>query len=143
MKSEKGITLTSLVIYVVVATLLIGTIATFSSFFFSNIGLIKTQQNYAPEFNKFSMFFVEDVKNNKNAEVTKNTIKFENGTIYQYNNNKIYRNGTVITEKVDNLTFSLSKSSVASTTKQIITVKMTIEGQLNSPTGIEYVLKYW
>lgn len=143
MKSEKGITLTSLVIYVVVATLLIGTIATFSSFFFSNIGLIKTQQNYAPEFNKFSMFFVEDVKNNKNAEVTKNTIKFENGTIYQYNNNKIYRNGIVITEKVDDLTFSLSKSSVASTTKQIITVKVTIEGQLNSPTGIEYVLKYW
>lgn len=143
MKSEKGITLTSLVIYVIVATLLIGTIATFSSFFFSNIGGIKTQQNYAPEFNKFSMFFVEDVKNNKSAEVTQNTIKFENGTIYQYTNNKIYRNGTVITEKVDNLTFSSTKSSVASTTKQIITVKMTIEGQLNSPTGIEYVLKYW
>lgn len=143
MKSEKGITLTSLVIYVIVATILIGTIATFSSFFFSNIGLIKTQQNYAPEFNKFSMFFVEDVKNNKNAEVTQNTIKFENGTIYQYTNNKVYRNGIVITEKVDNLVFSMSTFSVANTTKQIITVKMTVEGKLNSPTGIEYVLKYW
>lgn len=143
MKSEKGITLTSLVIYVIVATTLIGTIATFSSFFFSNMGLIKTQQNYAPEFNKFSMFFVEDVKKNKNAEVTQNTIRFENGTIYQYANNKIYRNGTVITEKVDDLTFSLSKFSVANTTKQIITVKMIVEGKLNSPTGIEYVLKYW
>ena len=143
MKSEKGITLTSLVIYVFVATLLIGAIATLRSFFFSNIGLIKYQQNYALEFNKFSMFFVEDIKKNKTAEVTATTIAFEDGTTYQFYNNKIYRNDTVITEKVDSVNFSLSTQTVSSTIKQIITVSMSINGQLNSPNGIEYVLKYW
>lgn len=143
MKSEKGITLTSLVIYIMVATLLISSMATLTSFFFSNINLIKGQQQYAPEFNKFSMFFVEDVKKNKTAEVTTTTITFEDGTVYQYNNNKIYRNGTVITEKVDSIIFSLNTQTVASTTKQIITVKMCIDGELNSQTGVEYVLKYW
>lgn len=143
MKSEKGITLTSLVIYVIVATLVISAIATLSSFFFSNMGLIKFQQDYAPEFNKFSMFFVEDVKKNRTAEVTTTTVTFEDGTKYQYNNGKIYRNDIVITERVDSVNFSLATQTVSTTEKQIITVKMSIDGEVNSQTGIEYVLKYW
>ena len=146
MKAEKGITLTSLVIYVLVATLLIGITAMISSFFFSNMNLIKDMDKYAPEFNKFSMFFLEDVKKNSGAEVTGgNQVTFADGTIYVYNSSKkaIYRNDTKITEKVEGVVFSSSTEQVSNTTKQIINVKMIVGGEQNSPNGIEYVLKYW
>ena len=84
MKSEKGITLTSLVVYVVVATVVISIMAVISSFFFSNMTLINGQEQYALEFNKFNMFFINDVKNNKNAQIDTGRVVFEDGTIYEY-----------------------------------------------------------
>lgn len=145
MKSEKGVTLTSLVIYIIVATISISSIALLSSFFFSNMNLIKDQEQYAPEFNKFSMFFIEDVKKNKRAVVTETKVTFEDGTIYEYKpeEQSVYRNDTKITEKIEKFSFTSSEVVVSNTTKQIINVKMTIGGKENSPNGIEYVLKYW
>lgn len=145
MKSEKGVTLTSLVIYIIVATISISSIALLSSFFFSNMSLIKDQEQYAPEFNKFSMFFIEDVKKNKSAVVTETKVTFEDGTIYEYKTEEqsVYRNDTKITEKIEKFRFTSSEVVVSNTTKQIINVKITIGGKENSPNGIEYVLKYW
>lgn len=145
MKSEKGVTLTSLVIYIIVATISISSIALLSSFFFSNMNLIKDQEQYAPEFNKFSMFFIEDVKKNKSAVVTETKVTFEDGTIYEYKpeEQSVYRNDTKITEKIEKFSFTSSEVVVSNTTKQIINVKITIGGKENSPNGIEYVLKYW
>ena len=62
MKSEKGITLTSLVIYIIVATIVISIMALVSSFFFSNMSIVTVQDQYAVEFNKFNMFFINDIK---------------------------------------------------------------------------------
>lgn len=145
MKTEKGITLTSVVVYVLIATALISCTALLSSFFFSNISLVKDQNQYAPEFNKFSMFFIEDVKNNKSAEVTTNKVTFADGTIYEYkaNEKSVYRNDTKITQQLQFFAFSTSNYVVSNTTKQIINVKMMIDGVPNSINGIEYVLKYW
>lgn len=145
MKSEKGITLTSIVVYVLIATALISSTALLSSFFFSNMSLIKEQNQYAPEFNKFSMFFIEDVKNNKSAEVTTTKVTFADGTVYEYKDNEksVYRNDTKITQQLQFFAFSTSNYVVSNTTKQIINVKMMIDGVPNSINGIEYVLKYW
>ena len=145
MKSEKGITLTSVVVYVLIATALISSTALLSSFFFSNMSLIKEQNKYAPEFNKFSMFFIEDVKNNKSAEVTTTKVTFADGTVYEYKDNEksVYRNDTKITQQLQFFAFSTSNYVVSNTTKQIINVKMMIDGVPNSINGIEYVLKYW
>lgn len=145
MKSEKGITLSSLVIYMIIATAVISSVALLSSNFYSNMYKITEQSNYTPEFNKFSMFFSEDVKNNKSAEVSSTKVTFEDGTIYEYKAGEkaIYRNKTKISEKLDTINFSTSNVKVNNTTKQIINVKMEIEGVKFAPNGIEYVLKYW
>lgn len=145
MKSERGITLTSLIIYVVITTIAITAIASFSSFFVSNMNEVKEQEKYAPEFNKFSMFFIGDVKNNKTAEVTTNQVTFEDGTVYQYRQNEkaVYRNSTKITEKVDSFSFSSTEEQVSNTNKQIINVKMSIGGKVNLKSGIDYTLRYW
>lgn len=157
MRSEKGITLTSLVIYVIVATIVIGAISMVSTSFFSNMNLVKDQNYYAPEYNKFNMFFIQDVKNNKNAEieVTNSTevsgskITFEDGTVYEYNVSEkaIYRNDKKITEKLQNITFIKTEfkptTNDHNTTKQIITVNLSIGEKDNFNKTIEYTLKYW
>lgn len=145
MKSERGITLTALILYVVVAMVTVTAIAGFISLFVSNMNEVKEQEKYAPEFNKFSMFFIGDVKNNKSAEVTTNQVTFEDGTIYQYNASEkaVYRNDAKITEKVDSFSFLSTTEQVSSTTKQIINVKMSIGGKVNLKNGIDYTLRYW
>ena len=145
MKSEKGITLTSLVIYIVVATIVIGTMAIVSSFFFSNMNLIKNQDQYAIEFNKFNMFFINDVKKNKTAQVQNNQIVFEDGTTYQYSSQeqKIYRNNEEIAKQVQSLNFTTENYQVANTTKILINVEMSIGDTENFNKTIQYVLKYW
>ena len=52
MKSQKGVTLVALVIYIIVFTIVISILSVISSFFFSNVNFVKEQANYAPEFNK-------------------------------------------------------------------------------------------
>ena len=144
MKSQKGITLTSLVIYIAISTVVISIMAVVSSFFFGNVDKVKEQDKYASEFNKFNMFFVNDIKNNKTAEVETNKIVFEDGTVYEYRKSEgaIFRNSTRITSNVTELEFNLSTyESTEKTTKNIITVSISI-GE-NFYQSIEYVLKYW
>ena len=144
MKSENGITLTSLVIYIVVATIVIGTMAIVSSFFFSNMNLIKDQDQYAVEFNKFNMFFINDVKNNKTAQIQANQIIFEDGTTYQYSaeNKSIYRNNVEVAKQVESLNFTTENYQVENTTKILINVEMSIGERENFNKTVQYVLKY-
>ena len=145
MKSENGITLTSLVVYVVVATIVIGIMSVVSSSFLSNMNLISDQDQYAVEFNKFNMFFVNDVKNNKTAQVQTNQIVFEDGTTYQYSeaNMTIYRNNVEIAKQVQELNFTSENYQVENTTKTLINVQMSVGGAENFNKTVQYVLRYW
>ena len=146
MKSQKGVTLVALVIYIIVFTIVISILAVVSSFFFSNINFVKDQANYAPEFNNFNMFFIQDVKNNKNVTVSGNTVQFEDGTKYDFNLEQkvIYRNGTEIAKNVQVAVFKTSTETIRNTTKNIINVNIAI-GNTGSlfTKSIDYVLKYW
>ncbi len=144
MKSEKGITLTSLVIYICVATIVISSVALISSYFFSNVTSIKSQSTYAVEYNKFNMFFLQDVKTNSTANVTSSKIVFADNTEYEYKQNAIYRNNTKIANNVKSATFTASTYEVDSITKNLITVNLDIgTGSKSYQKEIEYVLKYW
>ncbi len=148
MKSQKGITLIALVIYVIVATIVIGTMATLSAFFFSNANNIKGQEEYAVEYNKFNMFFVNDVKNNQTAEITNGDvkkIKFADETTYEWRDGSIYRNDKKIATNVNSVEISsrVVKRGGETTQKTVITVEMDIGVRNSLKKSIEYVLKYW
>lgn len=145
MKSERGITITALVIYIMVATVVIATMSMVSSFFFSNMNLVKGQDQYAVEFNKFNMFFIEDVKNNTTAQVQDNRIVFEDNTVYEYRSSDkaIYRNDKKIAKEIMSAEFTPDIYTVNETTKNLITVSLTIGKNKNYEKSIEYVLKYW
>lgn len=144
MRSEKGITLTSLVIYIAAFMLILATMALISNYFFKNISTVKEPLKYVTEFNKFSMVFVQDVKNNDSCTVTDNMIEFKDGTVYSYSGNIIYRNGVKIAKHIKNLKFTSLTYNVDTVTKNMVNVEMTL-GQKNEQItrNIDFVLKYW
>lgn len=144
MKSEKGVTLTSLAIYIVIFTIILGIMNSVSLNFRENISEIQEPQKYITEFNKFSMFFVRDVKNNTKATITSQQIIFEDGTTYAYKENGIYRNGELITEYIRECEFIESTYKVNAVTKNLIGVNMIIGTESQQITrDVEFVLKYW
>ena len=93
------------------------------------------------------MFFVNDVKNNKTAQIEAHKITFEDGTIYEYKTSEqaVYRNNTKITNLVQELTFTADTYQVenTNTVKNLVRVFMSIGKRENFQKEIEYVLKYW
>lgn len=149
MSNQKGVTLISLIVYIIVLTIIISILSLVSQMFFTNIKYITAKGKYVSEFNKFNMYFIKDVKNNKDVlECKSNKIILEDGTIYTYNSeeNSIYRNKVKICNNISNCAFSISdtnKDETGGITKKIVTVEMLIKGSKNLKSTNEYVLRYW
>lgn len=149
MSNQKGVTLISLIVYIIVLTVIISILSLVSQMFFTNIKYVTEKGKYVSEFNKFNMYFIKDVKNNKDVlECKSNKIILEDGTIYTYNSeeNSIYRNKVKICNNISNCAFSISdtnKDETGGITKKIVTVEMLIKGSKNLKSTNEYVLRYW
>lgn len=145
MKSEKGITLTYLIIYVVLLILVVSTLSIVSTHFYSNTKYLMDNGKYVSEFDKFNMYFIEDVKNNKETySIDSNKIVFEDGTIYTYSEKSIYRNKVELCRNIESCIFSkLEETDDNNFTKKIINVKLSTAGENKFETEINYVLKYW
>lgn len=147
MKIEKGITLLSLIIYIIMICLVIPMLVLIGNFFLKNISVAQNNSKDIVEFNKFNMYFIEDVKKNANIyEIKDEEITFEDGTIYTYKpspDKSIYRNRTKICTNVEYCTFSKNTKKVNEIIKQIVSVHMVIKGKGLFETTNEYVLKYW
>lgn len=145
MKSEKGVTLAALVAYITVFVIIIGIVTTISSHFYKNMGQIKESPQYITEFNKFSMFFVADVK--KNTEITSissSALEFGDGTKYSYKSNAIYRNDQKIAKYIKQFSFTSSDYTENDFTKKIINVTAEIGNSNEAITrNVDFVLKYW
>lgn len=145
MKSNRGVTLTALVAYIVVFIIIITIMSFTTSNFFENIQQIKETPKYVNEFNTFCMFFIADIKDNKEiVNITENSLEFGDGTFYTYKNKSIYRNDAKIARFINNFTFTQLDYVVNNFTKKIINVNATIGSGTNAITrNIDFVLKYW
>lgn len=120
MKSDKGITLTSLIIYLIGMAIVIGTIATLTSFFYKNINIEDIKSDTTTQYTKFSSIFLDEINIENNYVIDcktsiENEIKisyiiFSSGNQYTFNgkNNSIYKNKIKICENVDDCDFSYS-----------------------------------
>lgn len=145
MKSEKGITLTSLIIYIVLLLFVIGILSTISEYFHLNTSYIMEMGKYVSEFDKFNMYFIEDVKNNSELyDITSDKIIFSDGTIYTYSEGCIYRNKVEICSNIHTCVFT-QKDEVDKNNfvKKIINIKLSIKGSKIFTSDNDYVLKYW
>lgn len=145
LKKQNGVTLLALTVYILVFTIIIGIITTISSFFYRNIGTAASTPKYAYEFNKFTMFFVTDIKNFNTAEVTSNTIQFSDDIKYEYKDNCIYRNDVVIANNIMNCSFTLSNYNANGKNKTICNVNMEIGKNEETliQKNVDFTLKYW
>ncbi len=147
MKSEKGITLVSLILYIILLCVVVAILSALSNLFFSNTNyLIDNAKNIA-EYNKFAMYFIEDVKNNKDAlSISNHQITFADGTMYTYVEGpdySIYRNKVKICKSIAYCSFLEKEEQVNNVTKKIIQVNMIINSKKMFETNNEFVLKYW
>ena len=172
MKSEKGVTLINIVVYLIGMTLIISALAGISNFFFQNKNYLLEKSKYISEYNKFNMYFIEDLKKNKTAEIEpvykKNSLNvetdvlagsriiFADGTVYTYrkyadgdgeNDYGIYRNRVKICSGIENCIFQIVP---ASNSQEITTGPykgkriITVQMTIDSFTTLNnYVLKYW
>ena len=114
MRSEKGVTLATLTIYIIVSTVLLGTLAFINVNYMSELGELTTKSKIINEITKFYSFFVEDVKTASNVlDYSESHIKFDNGVQYSikyrsnnkneenqtYNVYEVYRGDVLITDK--------------------------------------------
>lgn len=118
MKKNNGITMTSLIIYIIGMLIILGTLANLTSFFYKNIKIEDIQKDTTTQYTKFSSIFLEEINNESNYIIdcktwTKNNIKqsyiiFSSGNQYTYTsqNNCIYKNDIKICENIDDCDFS-------------------------------------
>lgn len=112
MKNQNGITLSSLVIYVIAMTIAIAVISSVITNFYSNTNSIQADTKEVIEFNKFNAYFLKEIKtlNNKVDRLEDKYILFTSGNSFSYSNSSIYYNNTVICRDVKNITFSFPES---------------------------------
>lgn len=149
LKSEKGITLMSLTVYIIVMLVIVGIVATISTFFYGNLNIVRDSAKYSSEFDKINTSLISDVKANKHVNVDNDnkTIIFEDGTTYKYNDadDGIYRGQTKIASHVTHFSISKKILVIDNVDKEVLTINVVIGTSEKSLINkkIDYTLRYW
>lgn len=129
MKSEKGITLITLTIYVIVMITVVGIITVVTGVFMKSLQDADYYNEPITQYATFNSYFSEEVNHQglKVIECKNNYIVFDNDVQYSFieENRGIYRNKVKICTDIESCTFSQTESDG----KTMITVKFTAGGQ--------------
>lgn len=112
MKSQKGITLISVSIYVIVMIVVVGVIAVVTGTFMKTLKSADFNNDPIAEYTTFNSYFSDEV-NHKDIQIlecTENYVVFDNGVQYSFikENRGIYRNKVKICWDIENCTFTES-----------------------------------
>ncbi len=138
MKSDKGVTTTSLIIYVIGMLSIIAIIATITSFFYNNVMNLEDTSDNVSELTKFNIYFLKEIKNETNTITSQadNSIAFSNGHKFTFQDNSIYYDKIRICENVKKVQFSKEVKN----SKTIVKVLITLGENLEYTKTMEYVL---
>lgn len=153
MKSEKGITLTSLIIYVIVMLIVISVIALITTYFYNNVNKIGEKTDPAKEYTKFNSYFTEEVNKKgckvieckKSSDLKNNYIIFDGGIQYTYifdeENQKgnVYKDNVKICENIFDMYFENKIIDEAEGKEQIIVHYKTEKNTLDKTTKFTLV----
>lgn len=139
MKSQKGITLISLTVYIIAMLIIVTMISVISTYFYTNIQSTSSMIEPLTQYTKFNSFFSEEVNhsNIKVLECQDSYIVFDNDIQYTFSqeNKGIYKNTVKICTNVESCTFSYEIKNG----KNVVIVTLQI-GTAEART-IEYTLK--
>lgn len=131
MKSNRGITLISLIIYIIVLSVVIGTISLLMGYFYKNESESIISSNTADKYSRFIAYLTDDTNSKKvNTEETKVDgttdlkIVFTDGVIheYKYEDNKIYyiigtKKKIVLCQEIESCSFKYSNNKITTELK--------------------------
>ncbi len=146
MKSQNGITLTSLAIYISLIFVILAMLATITANMQSGIKKIGKDGDEIAEINKFNIFFLQEIKKTGieiiDEETNSNQVSFSTGKTFLFNSNK----NCIQLKNKDNTTIDIAKnirscvfSNSTVSGKDIITVSI-IPKNFNKTISIEFVL---
>lgn len=116
MKSNKGITMISLITYIIGLTIVIGLIATLTTYFYKNININDVNSD-TTQYTRFSSIFSEEINNKGNYVIACQPITnevsyiiFSSGNQYTFDEKSkaIYKNNIKICDNIDMCDFSYS-----------------------------------
>lgn len=118
MKNDRGVTLTSLIIYVIGMLIVIGTISTLTSYFYKNINIDAIGNDSTTQYTKFSSIFLDEINSSNNTVIDCQTLQengfkvsyiiFSSGNQYTFKseNNAIYKNKIKICDNIEDCDFT-------------------------------------
>lgn len=120
MKEEKGITLISLIMYVIIMTFVIAGVSLITSSFYNNIRQFDNESDSVVSYSKFNMFFLNDIKRNgveiddyQNNYIILTYKKDSKDVSVQYSaqNDSLYRDRVKICDNVQDAKFTFDTSN--------------------------------
>lgn len=127
MKSEKGVTLTSIMIYVIALTIVVLTVGRIITYFYKNMDTVTSDTDASIAYMSFNSYFTEDINiaGNEVLEYSndgnmKYIIFKETENQYTFKNGSIYKEKIKIAKNIDDCEFSYDQTS------KTVTVKMKI-----------------
>ena len=128
MKNQKGITLVSLLVYIIVMIIIIGGLSTISYNFYRNTQALEVDTEDIVEFSNFIEYFIKEIKkaNNKIDNISEDGtyIVFTDGNSFMLNNKSIYYNQIEISKNVNSLKFEYDKDEENNEITDIIKVSV-------------------
>ena len=122
MKNEKGITLISLIIYIILLSIVIAIVSNITKSFYSNVNDFDSETESVVSVLQFNMYFVNDIKKDNIAvkSIGNNYIilsyEDEEGNEididYTMQNNALYRGKVKICDDVESAEFSMQDGNV-------------------------------
>jgi len=113
--NNRGITMISLTVYVVIIGIVISILAAFKNNIDDSLDSMSEYTSVVPEFNKMHMYMLDEVNQENNKVVKRNSegtyIEFSSGNTYIFSDNKIFKNNVKIYSDVENCTFELGKEN--------------------------------
>lgn len=161
-RSNKGITLLDVIIYMIATLLVITLMTSVRNFFFKNLNVQQAAAKYAQEFDNFNAYFVKDVKNNTNIGIEKNGYEYTITLIpsnvkysYKKRTNEedenalgdIYRDSIKVASNVKSLSCEKNVIYIDNVQKVLLRLDIKIGGKSNNKTAftkaIQYTFRYW
>lgn len=113
MKSEKGVTLISILIYVIAMIIIVAIMTSLTGYFYNNIDIDTESQDANKQYTKFNSFFTEEINKSGNIVIESNTesenpyIVFSDKNQYTFikQNKAIYFNNIKIATNIEECTF--------------------------------------
>ena len=133
MRSQKGVTMIGLIVYVASFLLIASVIGGVTSFFYGNSKLMSQEIYSSADFNKLNLYFIREseIKGNR----FKSAVEFSNGDIFtcDLDNKNLYYNNICICQDVQS--FEVKEPKDPSYGKQVLSVKVNF-------TNRSYTTKY-